>query len=102
MRVDEKEEVTQRLLVAGGHLKATIAMLDAGEPCEMVLRQLGLVQAALGVAATKLLVCQIKQCQEVIRHSTIAEDRVAELASFLVLYYLLTKNSKYIGRYQND
>src|SRR4030065_513023 len=55
MRADEQEEVTQRLRSARGHLKATFSMLDAGEPCEIVLHQLGLVQAALSPAQTELL-----------------------------------------------
>ena len=94
MRADEQEEVIQQLRSAGSHLKATFGMLDAGEPCEIVLHQLGLVHAALGATTTKLLASQLRRCQEVIRLSAIAEDRAAELARFLVLYCLLIKNSK--------
>ena len=98
MQAHDQAEIVRRLRSAGGHLEAIIGMLEAAEPCEPILHQLGAVQAALRAVGTRLLVCQIKQSQDVIRHNPCADDRVAEIARLLVLYPLLTKYSVYNER----
>ena len=98
MQADEQAEIVRRLRSARGHLGAIICMLEAGEPCEPVLHQLGAVQAALHAAGARLLACQLRHSQGVIRDSPCAEDLVAEIARLLVLYQLLTKYSDYNGR----
>ena len=91
MQADEQAEIVQRLRSAGGHLGGIIGMLEAGEPCEPILHQLVAVQAALHATGGRLLACQLRQSQEVIRLSPCAEDRVAEITRLIILYHLLTK-----------
>ena len=98
MQAEEQAEIVRRLRTARGHLDAVIGMLDAAEPCEPILHQLGAVEAALRAAGARLLACQLRRSQEVIRHSPCADDRVAEIARLHVLYHLLTKYSDYSGR----
>jgi DNA-binding FrmR family transcriptional regulator len=98
MQADEQAEIVRRLRSAGGHLNAIVGMLEAAEPCEPILHQLGAVQAALRAAGARLLACQLRQSQEVILHSPCADDRVAEIARILVLYHFLTKYSDYNER----
>lgn len=102
MQADEQAEIVRRLRSAGGHLEAIIGMLEAGEPCESILHQLGAVQAALRAAGARLLTCQLRQSQDFIRHNPCAEDRVAEITRLLVLYHLLTKYSDYSKSEQHD
>ena len=98
MLADEQAEIVRRLRSAGGHLDAIIGMVEAGESCEPILHQVGAVQAALHAAGARLLACQLRQSQDVIRHNPCAEDRVAEIARLIVLYQLLTKYTDYSGR----
>ena len=55
MQAEEQAEIVRRLRSAGGHLEAIIGMLEAGEPCEPILHQLGAVQSALRAAGARLL-----------------------------------------------
>ena len=98
MQAHDQAEIVRRLRSARGHLGAIIDMVEAGEPCEQVLHQLSTVQAALRATGARLLACQLRQSQDVIRHNPCAEDRVAEIARLLVLYPLLTKYSVYNER----
>src|SRR4030067_3085050 len=41
MQAEEQAEIARRLRSAGGHLEAITGMLEAGEPCEPILHQLG-------------------------------------------------------------
>ena len=102
MQAEDQSEIIRRLRSAGGHLEAIIGMLEAGEPCEPILHQLGAVEAALRAAGTRLLVFQLRQSQDVIRHNPCVEDRVAEITRLLVLYHHLARYSDYREREQND
>jgi DNA-binding FrmR family transcriptional regulator len=95
MRADEQAEVIRRLRSAGGHLEAIISMLEAGEPCEPILHQLGAVQAALRASRARLLACQVETSESVIKHSTCPEERVAELNRLSNLYQIMMKSSRY-------
>jgi len=53
MQVEEWAEIVQRLRSTGGHLGGIIGMLEAGEPCEPILRQLGAVEADLRAAGAR-------------------------------------------------
>lgn len=98
MQAEERAEIVRRLRSAGGHLEAIIGMVEAAEPCEPILHQLSAVQAALRAVGARVLVCQLKQSQGLIRNSPCVEDRVAEITRLLVLYHLLTKYSTYYER----
>lgn len=102
MQAEEQAEIIRRLRSAGGHLEAIISMLEAGEPCESLLHQLGAVRAALQAAGGRLLACQLRQSQNVIRNSPSVEDRVAETTRLLLLYHLLTRYSNCNEREQHD
>ena len=102
MQAEEQAEIVRRLRTARGHLDAVIGMLDAAEPCEPILHQLGAVEAALRIAGSRLLACQLRQSQDVILNSPCAEDRVAEITRLLVLYHLLTRYCDYSEREQHD
>ena len=97
MQTDEQAEIVGRLRSATGHLGAIIIMVEAGEPCEPILHQLNAVQAALRAIGVRLLACQLRQSQEIIRHSTCPEDRLAEISRLLTLYHFLIKYPDYKG-----
>lgn len=102
MQAEEQAEIIRRLRSAGGHLEAIISMLEAGEPCEPLLHQIGVVRAALRAAGGKLLACQLRQSKDVNQHSPPAEDRVAETNRLLMLYHFFTKYSDCNEREQYD
>ena len=95
-------EILQRLRSAEGHLRAVIAMLEAGEPCEALLHQLGAVQAALRAAGARLLDCQINTSEEIIRHNSCPEERAAALSRLHQLYSLLTQYPDNVEKVKND
>lgn len=93
MQPEQQAEINWRLRTAEGHLRAVSAQIEAGEPCEQVLHQLGAVQAALRVVEARLLICQLEQSKEIIRRCSSAEDRAAEIERLLGLYALWIKHS---------
>jgi len=95
MQPNEQAEIIRRLRSAEGHLGAVIGMAESGEPCEQVLHQLGAVQAALRAAGARLLTCQVKHSEDVIRNSLSPEDRAAELTRLRSLYQLLAQYPEY-------
>ena len=95
MKADEQAKIVLRLRSASGHLTTIIDMLESGEACEPILHQLGAVQAALNAAGARMLACQLRQSQDVIRHSPCAEDRITEITHLLVLYRFFRKYSVY-------
>lgn len=101
MQVEEQAEIILRLRTSKGHLEAVIGMVETGEACESILHQLSAVRGALRAVRIKLLTCQLRQSQEIIRWSPIAADRIAELSRLLVLYRLVSRHS-YREREQYD
>jgi DNA-binding FrmR family transcriptional regulator len=101
MQAEENAEVILRLRTSRGHLEAVIGMVETGEACESILHQLSAVYAALRAVGIKVLTCQLRQSQEIIRWSPIAADRAAELSRLLVFYRLLSRYS-YREREQSD
>jgi len=93
----EKAGVITRLRSAEGHLGAVIGMLEVGVPCEQVLHQLIAVQAAIRIAGTRLLVCQVEASAGVIVHSPCPEERIAELNRLANLCQTMMKSPK-LGR----
>lgn len=87
------DKILQRLRSAGGHLQAVIAMVEAEEPCEAVLHQLGAVQSALRAAGLRIIDCQLSASGETMAHDPCAERRVAELARLSNLYHILIQVS---------
>jgi DNA-binding FrmR family transcriptional regulator len=87
----EHSAVVSRLKTAAGHLRAVIAMVEAGEPCDEVLHQLGAVQAALVAAGSAMVDCQVESSAEIILRNPSTEARVAELERLVNLYGLLSK-----------
>lgn len=88
MRSEVPAEVVNRLRSAEGHLRAVIRMVEADEPCEHVLHQLGAVEAALRAAGGIMLECQAQRCAEIIVHNPCADERIAELQRLARLYPL--------------
>lgn len=82
----EERAVLARLHTAQGHLRATITMLETGQPGEQVLHQLGAIQAALRAAGCALLRLQLKHCLMAILHSPCEEARQAEIEKCLALF----------------
>ena len=101
MQPEERAEIIQRLRSAEGHLGAVIGLLEAGEPCEQVLHQLGAVRAALRAAGARLLDCQINYSEDIIQNSPCPEDRAAELTRLLNLYFLVVQYSDHVEKIQN-
>lgn len=95
MQPKEQTEITRRLRTAEGHLRAVISMVEAGEPCEQVLYQLGAVRSALRIAGGRLLACQIESCEDVIQYSVCPEERVAEIKRLSKLYQIMMKSYRY-------
>ena len=83
-------ELIQRLRSANGHLQAVIAMIEAGEPCESILHQLGAVQSALSCAGRTIVRCQLERSADSLLsdpcHETraITVERMSNLYSFLI------------------
>ncbi len=57
-------EIIPRLKRAEGHLRAVIAMIEAGKPCLDLAQQLAAVEAAVGKAKTALIHDHIEHCLE--------------------------------------
>ena len=92
---DANAELLQRLRSANGHLQAVITMVEAGEPCEAVLHQLGAVQAALRCAGRALIRCQLEQSANSLLNDSFPETRVQTLLRLSNLYSLLIKTQTY-------
>jgi DNA-binding FrmR family transcriptional regulator len=95
MRPEERTEIILRLRTAEGHLRAVISMFEDGEPCEQVLYQLSAVRSALRIAGGRLLVCQVKTCEDVIQRCECPEERVAELKRLGNLFQIMMKSYRY-------
>jgi DNA-binding FrmR family transcriptional regulator len=93
----EHSAIVGRLKTAAGHLRAVIAMVETGEPCDEVLHQLGAVQAALVAAGGAIVDCHPalagESSVEIILRNPSTEARVAELERLVTLYGLLSKHS---------
>ncbi len=98
----EHSAIIGRLKTAAGHLRAVIGMIEAGEPCDQVLHQLGAVQAALIAAGGAIVDCQVESSAEIILCNPSTEARVAELERLVTLYGLLTKHSVLLMEAPND
>lgn len=81
----------QRLRSAHGHLQAVIAMVEAGEPCESVLHQLGAVQAALSCARRAIIQCHVEQSADSLLSDPCPESRAQTVERLSNLYSLLIK-----------
>ena len=92
----EHSAIIGRLKTAAGHLRAVIGMVEAGEPCDEVLHQLGAVQAALAAAGGAIVDCHPalagESSAEIILRNPSTEARVAELERLVTLYGLLSKH----------
>jgi DNA-binding FrmR family transcriptional regulator len=55
-------DVAKRLKRAEGHLRAVIAMLEAGRPCVELAQQLAAIEAAVGKAKRALVETHIDHC----------------------------------------
>jgi hypothetical protein NreA len=88
-----KAETLLRLRSAEGHLRVVIAMVEAEEPCQALLHELGVVQAALRAARWRMVDCQYHSCVETIIHDPCAEKRLAGLTRLSNLIHLLIHNS---------
>lgn len=88
-------ELLQRLRSANGHLQAVIAMVEAGEPCESVLHQLGAVQAAIRCAGRTLIRCNLEQSADSLLGDSCPETRAQTVSRLSNLYSLLIKTQIY-------
>jgi DNA-binding FrmR family transcriptional regulator len=86
-------EILLRLRSAEGHLRAVIAMVEAEQPCETVLLQLGAVQAALRAAGRRIVDCQFSSSGETITHDPCVDRRVAELTRLSNLIHIMIQFS---------
>ena len=84
-------ELLQRLRSANGHLHAVIAMIEAGEPCEAVLHQLGAVHAALMAARCSLILCQVQQSASSLLSDSCPETRAETVQRLSNLYSLFAR-----------
>jgi DNA-binding FrmR family transcriptional regulator len=88
---DTTAELLQRLRSAHGHLGAVIDMAEAGEPCEVVLHQLGAVQAALRCAGRVLIQCQLEQSADSLLSDSPPETRAKTVLRLSKLYSIFIK-----------
>ena len=86
MKSTAQTDLVRRLHCAAGHLAAVINMVEAEEPCEQVVHQLGAVDAAIRAAGTKLILCQAQASQSIILDSSSPEQRLTELKHLQTLY----------------
>ena len=87
MHPESQAEIVWRLQTAAGHLRAVSELVETGRPCEEVIHQLRAVNAALRVVGTRLLICRLKESEEIIINGSI-EVRTSELARLHGLYTL--------------
>ncbi len=78
--------INQRLLSAGGHLKAVTAMVESNVPHRIVLHQLHAVQAALKAVSQLIIEEYIKDCLHTIVTSKSSDESQDALDSLLGLY----------------
>ncbi len=101
----EHSAIVGRLKTAAGHPRAVIGMIEAGEPCDEVLHQLGAVQAALAAAGGTIVDCHPVLAGEsnadIILCNPSTEARVAELERLATLYGLLSKHPVLLMEIQN-
>ncbi len=102
MSPEEHRAILGRLKTAAGHLRAVIGMVEAGEPSDEVLRQLGAVQAALAASGSAMLDCQVGSSAEIILRNPSTQARVAELERLITLYGLLSKHSVLLMEVPNE
>jgi len=95
MQPEEWAEILQRLRSARGHLEAVIGMVEREDSCELILHQLGAVQAALRATSTRLLDCQIRQSEEIILDDACIDERSTELTRLRYLY-------GFVSQYQSN
>lgn len=91
MQPEIGQTILPRLHSSQGHLRAVIAIVEAGEPCEQVLHQLNAVVASLRAAGATLVRCQLEESKRIILESPCSEERQAELEKVSQLYQFLTK-----------
>jgi len=63
MYPEEGVEIVRCLPSAEGHIRAVICIVESGQPCEQLLRQLGSVRTALRATGARLVDLKIR-CPE--------------------------------------
>jgi DNA-binding FrmR family transcriptional regulator len=86
MLKDKTILINQRLLSAGGHLKAVTAMVDSKVSHRIVLHQLCAVQGALKAVSQMILKEYIEECLQILVTGNTPEESQEALDSLLVLY----------------
>lgn len=95
MKPGKQSELINRLHCVAGHLNAIIKMVEADQPCEQVLHQLGAVEASIRAAGSKLIICQAQSSQSIILHSPSPKLRLAELQRLQSLYTIFLQYPKH-------
>lgn len=91
MSPEEEILVIHRLRTACGHLDAIVHMVEKGDPCEEILRQLSAVQAATREIGLSLLKKEMFQYTQIILSNDCSEERVGATQRVLELYELFFK-----------
>ena len=77
-------KIIGRLKRADGHLRAVIAMIEAGKPCLELAQQLQAVEAAIGKAKKELIQDHIFHClDDAGSNVPAAVEELKQLAKFL-------------------
>lgn len=97
MQADQPTEVIRRLRSAAGHLNAIVTMAEDDDSCEKVLHQLNAVEAALHMAAFRLVAWQLHQSEVMILTSPSESQRAAELRRVQALYMMFVRQSNHFS-----
>lgn len=93
-------EVVHRLRNADGHLRAVIAMIEAGKPCEAVLYQLRAVEGALRAAGSRMLREQWERDRTSLLTCDCEQEQMETIERLVRLYQLSSKMSEKQYRYK--
>ncbi len=95
LTTDQMPQVIHRLRTACGHLDSVTRMVEAGQPCEKIIHQLGAIQAAIREIGLAIIEKEILLSSEIILTDD-SDDEDKEIAArhILDLFILLTKPYK--------
>lgn len=90
-RVDGNENTLRRLRIVEGHLKGVIRMVEQGEYCIDVIRQIQAVEAALNKTSTQILENHLNSCVTTAIKGNNARERERVLREITEVFDMSTK-----------
>lgn len=89
--MDGNENTLRRLRIVEGHLKGVIRMVEQGEYCIDVIRQIQAVEAALNKTSTQILENHLNSCVTTAIKGNNARERERVLREITEVFDMSTK-----------